>query len=352
MSESLCFKLDIPRADGVGPAVDVADADSPKTFVFGGARAGRYVVEGSHDGDSWAMLAGRDRTVALFTGARSIARTVEGIAKKLRVRALGTRGISPTGSIGVGALEAAAANVFAILAAPAEAGLGKAVDLGDEVGLEKTFIVGGRLPPGVRYSVLASVDGENFGEILRLPSGQQDRARTLAAVCRFLRIEKVGRGPSPAVTVGAKGLALGDGGDGNGEPPTVSLRSHVSLSDEAAVTTELASEEQVVREYFVPLANVSERRGFEATLAGFFAAEGPGSGQALFRLRMGGKPGRPDGETLVELEERSSGGARAVTERIWTRPTEAATLVKLTAQSSGKVGAAARGVVITFRPIS
>jgi hypothetical protein len=244
-------------------------------------------------------------------------------------------------------------NVFATLPAPAEAGLGKVVDLGDEVGLEKTFIVGGRLPPGVRYSVQASVDGEHFGEVLRLPSGQQDRARTLAAVCRYLRIEKVGRGPSPAVTVGAKGLVLaGGGGDGNGEPPTVSLRSHVSLADEAGVTTELASEEQVLREYFVPLANVSDRRGFEATLAGFFAAEGPGSGQALFRLRMGGKPGRPDGEVLVELEERSTGAARSVTERVRTRPTDAATLVKLTAQSSGKVRAVTRGVVITFHPIS
>jgi hypothetical protein len=351
MSELLCFKLDIPRGDGVGPSIDVADADGPKTFVYQGARAGRFVVEGSHDGDNWAMLAGRDRAVSLFTGARPIARTVEGIAKHLRVRALGTRGVALPDSIGVGALPALAENVFATIAAPTDAGLGKPVDLGDEVGLDKTIILGGRLPPGVRYSLLASLDGDRFGEILRLPSGPQDRARTIAAVCRYLRIEKVGRGASPVVTIGAKGL-VGDSGDsGGGEPSGGSTRSQVSLSDEAAVMTDLASDEQVVREYFVPLTAVSERRGFEATLAGLFGAEGPGSGEALFRLRMGGKPGRPDGETLVEIEERTAGSARSVTERVRTKPSEAATLVKLTAQSSGKVRAVARGVVITFHPL-
>jgi hypothetical protein len=352
MSEFLSLRLEIPRGDGVGAPVDVAETDSPKTFVFEGARAGRFIVEGSHDGSAWAMLFGRDRATSLFTGPRSVARTVEGVTKHLRVRSLGTRGLPPPDWLNVGALTARGENIFESIPAPTDAGLGRPVDLGRNTAVEKTFIVGGRLPPGVRYSVLASVDGERFGEILRLPSGPQDRARTIAAVCRYLRLEKTGRGAGPPVTVGAKGIVPPEDG-GGGEPGEIEYRSQISLSDEAAVTTELAADEQVVREYFVPLSGLAGRRGLEVTLAGFFAADGPGSGEAVFKLRMGGKPGKPDGESLVELEESSAtGAASSVTERVRTRPSEDVTLIKLTAQSSGKVRASARGIVITFQSLS
>jgi hypothetical protein len=343
--------LEIPRGDGVGKAVDAADTDSPRTFIYPGATAGRFIVEGSHDGAAWAMLFGRDRAQGLFTGSRSIARTVDGVVKELRVRALGTRGVAPPAAIDVGALPACAENVFATVPAPAGAGLGKPVDLGADVGLEKTFILAGRLPPGVRYSLLASVDGEHFGEILRLPSGQLDRARTVSAVCRYLRIESAGRGAGPAVTVGARGLArLSD--SGGGDPGTGDARSQISLSDEGAVTTDSSPDEQVLREYFVPLAELSGRRGFEATLAGFFAADGPGSSGVLFKLRIGGRSGKADGDTLVELEEQSTGCPRSVTERVRTHLTESASLIKLTAQGSGKARATARGIVITFQSLS
>ncbi|HEY0714887.1 MAG TPA: hypothetical protein VGF45_19560 [Polyangia bacterium] len=351
MSEFLSLRLEIPRGDGVGASLDVSETDSLKTFVFEGARAGRFIVEGSHDGTAWATLLGRDRAISLFAGPRAIARTVEGITKHLRIRSLATRGLPLPEWLGVGALAARAENVFAIIPAPTDAGVGKSIDLGRNTSLEKTFIVGGRLPPGVRYSVLASVDGEHFGEVLRLQGGQQDRTRTVAAVCRYLALEKTGRGAGPVVTVGAKGIAQGEGG-GDGGPSQVVERSQISLSDEGAVTTEIGSEERVVREYFVPLSGLTGRRGFEATLAGFFGADGPGAGEALFKLRMGGRAGRPDGEVLVELEESSSGSPRSATERVRVRPSDEATLIKLTAQSSGRAHAVARGLVISFQSLS
>ena len=71
-------------------------------------------------------------------------------------------------------------------------------------------------------------------------------------LCCFLRIERSGRGNCPHVTVGAEALPEAqDGAGGGGDAAAASV---LTLSDERAAATSFVSEEEVLREFYVPLS--------------------------------------------------------------------------------------------------
>jgi hypothetical protein len=342
------LNLEISRGDGVGDSSDTGLTAATKTFIYPGTPAGRFAVEGSHDGYTWAVVIGRERTQqAFFSGNRSQVLTVDAVVKQLRVRATGTRGVACPEGIGLGAPPAAGKNVFAQLPVPKDGDRGEPFDLGAKTGLLKTFILGEGAQSSTGFSVLASVDGERFGEVLRLQGGNQDRMRTVAAVCRFLRIDRIGPGVCPHITVGAEGLAeaqSGSGGNGGNSDAT----ALITLSDERAAATSSASDEEVLREFYVPLAVGSWPHGIEATLSAFCATEGDEDGRAVFNLRMGGRPGRADGDALIHITGRGQGSAEVATSHAFSQPYEPTTLIKVTGKGDGTVRAALRSLVITF----
>jgi hypothetical protein len=342
------LNLEIPRGDGVGAPTDTGLTAATKTFIYAGAPAGRFAVEGSHDGHTWAVLLGRDRSQqAFFSGTRSQVLTLDAVVKQLRVRATGTRGVACPDGIGLGAPPAQGKNVFAQLPVPEDGDRGEPFDLGARTGLLKTFILGDGAPSSSGFSILASVDGERFGELVRLQGGNQDRMRTVAAVCRFLRVDRIGPGACPHITVGAEGLGETQAGQGDGQNEGGAL---LTLSDERAAATSSLSVEEVLREFYVPLGSPSWPQGIEATLSAFCGTEGDeGGGRAIFNLRMGGRPGRPDGDILTHLTGRGSGSPQVATSRPFSQPDEPTTLIKVTAKGDGSVQAALRSLVITFQ---
>ena len=180
------LNLEIPRGDGVGDPSDTGLTAATKTFIYPGTPAGRFAVEGSHDGHTWAVVIGRERAQqAFFSGNRSQVLTVDAVVKQLRVRATGTRGVACPEGIGLGAPPAAGKNVFAQLPVPKDGDRGDPFDLGPKTGLLKTFILGEGAQSSTGFSVLASVDGERFGEVLRLQGGTRTVCEPIAAVCRF-----------------------------------------------------------------------------------------------------------------------------------------------------------------------
>jgi hypothetical protein len=342
------LNLEIPRGDGVGDPSDTGLTAATKTFIYPGTPAGRFAVEGSHDGHTWAVVIGRERAQqAFFSGNRSQVLTVDAVVKQLRVRATGTRGVACPEGIGLGAPPAAGKNVFAQLPVPKDGDRGDPFDLGPKTGLLKTFILGEGAQSSTGFSVLASVDGERFGEVLRLQGGNQDRMRTVAAVCRFLRIDRIGPGVCPHITVGAEGLAEAQSAEGGSSGDGTAL---ITLSDERAVATSSASDEEVLREFYVPLAGPSWPRGIEATLSAFCGTEGDEEGgKAVFNLRTGGRAGRADGDILTHVTGRGSGSPEVATSHPFSQPDEPTTLVKVTAKGDGSARATLRSLVITFQ---
>jgi hypothetical protein len=341
--------LDVPRGDGVGAAVDTALTGHPKSFVLAGpVRAGaRYVVEGSNDGGAtWDILVDDDDgTEVFFTSRNAGAKSADCIVGKVRVRATGAPRAADPPSLTMGAPPATGTSFFATLDVPLASGLGAPLDLGLSAGPLKTVTVRGRIPPGSRYTVLASMDGVQFDEVLLFTADQQG-TRSRKVMCRFLRIARAAGGPTPAIAIGAEGLpATGDGG----ESGLVDL----TLASEAKIATTANVGEELLAEYLVPLQQIpSESIRFTLTalarLKRDLGAEGDLTGSV--NVRLGGSLGVPDGDVIatVELPLDLETVTRVVRQTSFARPIEPASLVKLTGQSV-RGSLEVRGFVLWFQ---
>jgi hypothetical protein len=340
------ISLDVPAAEGTGTAAIATLLGSPKTFVFSGdSSPRRYVVEGSNDGGgTWDILVARDGTQALFAGRNTGAKTIDAIVDRVRVRTIGNARNTPAPAISMGASPAVGTNVFGVLEVPAANSRGAPFDLGQSAGPLKTFTLRGAIPTTARYSILASMDGTNFDQVMLFTSGQ-DGARSTAVLCRFLRVLRSGGGATPVVAVGAEGILEpgggGGGGGGTGAP------SELTIAEESQKGTSGTSE-QVLVEYLTPLRLLaSPVLGLSFACLSVQAIEG--GGQPQFRVRLGGTIGQPDGTEIFSVSGNHSGTVSLVgNAAAFPRPSEDASLVKVTGLGSEGPAATLRGLVLLF----
>jgi hypothetical protein len=341
--------LDVPAtADGVGAPTSVAATGHPKSLVLAGPVSGRYVVEGSNDGGrTWDILIDdNDGTQALFTSANAGVKSVDLIVEQVRVRTSRVLPAADRPTLTLGAPPALGANFFSRLDVPAAPGLGAVLDLGLSVGPLKTFILRGPVPPGGRFTILASMDGLRFDEAMLFTADQQG-ARSVSVMCRFLRVRRAGAaGAPPIVSVGAEPAveAVGGGGGGGLSGP------FVSFGDESAKSTSGGDAEEVLEEFAFPSAsNPGAAHTVVAAVSALARRTAAGAGAVTIRLRSGGLPGRADGDVLVEAaitdaaEQRISGKSAPV-------PRSALGLVKVTGQGNGEARPVIRGLVVSFEP--
>lgn len=344
--------LDVPRGEGAGTPAVVATTGHPKTFVLAGDVAGaRYVVEGSNDGGgTWDILIDDDGTQTLFTTNNAGTKSVDCIVEQVRVRRIGGASSGPPPSLTMGAPPSVGPSFFGRLEVPQQPGLGAPLDLGLGVGPLKTFILRGPIAAGSRFTVLASMDGVQFDELLQFTADQQG-ARSRQVMCRYLRVLHGGAfGPTPAISVGGEGLAAGTGGGGEPGPTSVDL----TLSDsEDHATTEIGREE-LLAQFSAPVAQLPFE-AYTATLSGLSRRADGAGGVSRFRVRFGGHAGEPDGTEVLVLEDGAPGvkilGLRSAP---FPRPTTNAMLVKVTAEAAGDAPGPARlgSITVFFRPVS
>jgi hypothetical protein len=315
------ISLDVPQGDGTGIPVVVGATGRPKTFVLSGTvrPGGRFIVEGSQDGQTWDILVGKDGTQVFFTSGAEGAKTLDCIVQQVRVRSIGHLPTDQPPSITMGAPPANGTNFFGTLDVPTTGSLGAALDLGIETGPLKTFIVRGPVPPGSRYTIQASMDGVKFDEVLLVTSDQQG-ARSKEVICRFVRVQRNSVGAGPTITVGAEAIL-----EPGGTPD-------ITVSSEREFATDTAAEE-ILAEYVVPLGAFPL-----ATMALTFAARAridggePPSGS--LRVRLGGTAGQPDGDVLVETTDvAGTEQSLVVAGPSIPRPATPGSLIKLTGQA-------------------
>ncbi len=218
---------------------------------------------------------------------------------------------------------------------PAAPGVGAPFDLGLSAGAFKTFILRGAIPAGSRYSILGSMDGVRFDEVMLFTSDQQG-ARPIEFFCRFLRVQRAAGGPTPVLAFGCEGII---------EPTTAP--NEISVPDDGEVATGSAGVEEVLRQYHVPLALLGAA-SLRVTLAG--QGRGPTAARNVtFRVRAGGAADQPDGAALLTVQDIGVGDAIVSADSPgFPRPTEASTLIKLTGQGDGTVPAVLRNFVLLF----
>src|SRR5437762_9764685 len=218
--------LDVPINDGSGVPFVTAGLGRPKTIVFSGPVLGRYIVEGSNDGgNNWDILVDDSGQQAFFTAQAPGVRTFDCIVDRVRVRSVGNASLDGPPTIALGAPPAVGTPVFGILDMPAAPGTGVPVELATSAGAFKPFILRGAIPPGSRYTVLGSIDGTRFDEVMLFTSDQQG-ARPLEFFCRFLRVQRAAGGPTPVLAFGTEGIA---------EPTTAP--NEVSIGDQGQTVT-------------------------------------------------------------------------------------------------------------------
>jgi hypothetical protein len=328
--------LDVPLLDGSGAATDTSQTGSPKTFIFSGPVAGRYIVEGSNDGASWDVLVGRDGTAIVFAASAPGPKTIDAVVKAVRVRSVGNRRFATAPSLALGAPPALGTNVFAALDVPTKNGFGAVFDLGLSAGPLKTFTARGTIPLGGRYAIQGSIDGAHFDD-LTLFTGDQDGARSLKATCRFLRVQRLAFGvTAPVITVGAEGIF---------DPAGTS--SELTLSDESERQTTTATAEELLFQFPVPLKSL----GAPILAFGFaaFSVQGAVAGAATFRVRLGGTTLLADGAEVLKIadtaaSEKSIFGNSAP----FPAPSDDVVLVKITAQGDGTLRPTMRGFAMLF----
>jgi hypothetical protein len=333
--------LDVPTGDGAGVPFVATALGRPKTIVFSGPVLGRYVVEGSNDGGtSWDILVDDDGEQALFTSQAPGVRNFDAIVGQVRVRSIGNTGLSTPPMIALGALPAVGTPVFGVLDVPSGPGAGAVFDLGLSAGAFKTFILRGSIPAGSRYSILGSMDGHSFQEVILFTSDQQG-ARPAAFLCRFLRVQRDAGGPTPVIAFGSEGIL--EAGASSGTP-------EISIADDSQIETTSVSDEEVLRQYRVPLALLSSPT-LRATLAGEGRGNGEGSRKVFYRVRAGGTPDQPDGNALLSIEDDGPGSVPVETESTpFARPSDPSTLIKLTGQGDGSSAAVLRNFTLVFHP--
>lgn len=341
------IKLDVPRGIGAGIPAVVGLTGHPKTFGLSGSipEGGRYIIEGSNDGGStWDILLDEDGTQTLFTSRISGVKTVDCIVEQVRVRSERIAGAGELPTVTMGAPPASGANVFRKLDVPATIGEGAPLDLGLSVGPLKTLMLRGPVPPLSRYTILASMDGVQFDEVAFFTSDQQG-ARSIDLMCRFLRVRRTALGPSPVVTVGAEGLL--EPGTGGGGPARQA--AELSVACEREFATAAGDVEEVMAEYAVPLSGLDAAR-FVLELSGI-GHPSRADASATFRARLGGAPGAPDGAELAGFTASGSPAVRLGRGEAFDRPSEPVSLVKVTGRGVGDTTRAVlRGFVLRFRP--
>lgn len=342
--------LDVPRGTGIGAPYDTRLVGNPKTFVLSGAVpvGARYIVEGSNDGETWdILLDDGDGTEALFRAQSSGAKSVDCIVSKVRVRVVGgPPNIAPP-SITMGAPLVKAPHTFGVLDVPARNGLGSPFDLGVAGGALKTVTLRGSIPQGGRYTILASMDGQQFDEAFLFTSDRKG-ARSRSLMCRYLRVSRAAAGQAPVIAVGAEAAVSSGSGDGGGESGYGA--SSLTLAHSGMVGTTGTSGEELLCEYLVHLAQLPGS-ALDVRFSGLTAtpptAEAPGAGSLL--LRLGGTPGKLDGTLIgtVNLAGQPDGAETSLDVVGAARPGTSRALVKLSAHSlAGRI--TARGFTITI----
>ncbi|HVV16000.1 MAG TPA: hypothetical protein VHH90_02255 [Polyangia bacterium] len=221
---------------------------------------------------------------------------------------------------------------------PASPGVGAPFDLGLSAGAFKTFILRGAIPAGSRYSILGSMDGQNFQEVLLFTADQQG-ARPAALLCRFLQVRRDAAGPAPVIAFGSEGIF----------EPTSGATSEISIADDGEIETSPTSNEEVLRQYQVPLALLSSAN-LRATLAGQ-SRGGEGARKVTYRVRAGGTADQPDGNLLLSLEDDGPGDVVVDTDSApFVRPSDPSTLIKVTGQGDGANAAVLRNFTLVFHP--
>ena len=328
--------LDVPVNDGSGLPFVTRALGRPKTIVFAGPVFGRYIVEGSNDGGSnWDILVDDSGQQALFTSPAPGVRTFDCIVDRVRVRSVGNASLGAPPTIALGAPPAVGTPVFGILDMPAAPGIGAPFDLGTSAGAFKTFILRGAIPPGSRYSILGSIDGVRFDEVMLFTSDQQG-ARPIEFFCRFLRVQRAAGGPTPVLAFGCEGIL---------EPTTAP--NEVSIVEQGQVASSSTSAEEVLRQYRVPLALLAPP-SLRVALSG--EGRGPASARNVtFRVRAGGAADQPDGTVLLTVQDVGPGDVLVSADSpAVPRPTDPSTLIKLTGQGDGAVAAVLRNFALLF----
>jgi hypothetical protein len=239
--------------------------------------------------------------------------------------------------IALGAPPAVGTSLFGVLDVPTGPGAGAVFDLGLSAGAFKTFILRGAIPPGSRYSILGSMDGHSFQEVILFTSDQQG-ARPAVFLCRYLRVQRDAGGPTPVIAFGSEGiLEAGPGSD----------TSEISIADGGEIETTSVTDEEVLRQYRVPLALISSA-SLRATLAGE-GRGGEGARKVTYRVRAGGAADQPDGTALLSHEDDGPGNVPVEADSApFARPTDPSTLIKLTGQGDGVSAAILRNLTLVF----
>jgi len=334
--------LDCPTNDGSGLPFITRALGRPKTIVFSGPVLGRYIVEGSNDGgNNWDILVDDGGQQALFTTPTPGVRTFDCIVDRVRVRSVGNAPLPTPPTIALGAPPVVGTPVFGVLDMPASPGLGAPFDLGTAAGAFKTFILRGAIPPGSRYTVLGSIDGTRFDEVMLFTSDQQG-ARPVEFFCRFLRVQRATGGPTPVLAFGSEGIL----------EPTGAATSEITIAEDGEIATDSNTDEEVLRQYRVPLALLTPA-SLTVTLAG--ESRGPARArQVTFRVRAGGTPDLADGIELLTVEDTGPGDVAILgrSAAAFVRPTDPSTLIKVTGQGGGdgegSTAATLRNLVFVF----
>jgi hypothetical protein len=324
---NMFISLDVPRGEGVGLPAIVSNTGHPKSFVLGGTiPGGRYVVEGSNDGGrSWDILIDDDGTEALFVSNNGGAKSVDCIIQQVRVRSIRNPADATPPSITMGAPPALGTNFFSSISVPALQGLGDPLDLGLRVGPLKTFTMRGSNVAGARFSVLASMDGIQFDEIIQFTADQQG-ARSRQVMCRYLRVLRGGAlGGDPVIAVGGEPVQEASGG-------SALPSSELSIASDRAFAVTASEGEEVLAEYVAPLSALAA-----ATLTPDFAGAARGGPCSHFRVRIGGTMGTPDGTELAAFDAPDVESPRAAQGAPFDRPNAGSSLIKITGQGNGAV---------------
>jgi hypothetical protein len=336
-------QLNVPATDAAGAPAVTTLTGSPKTFVFAAdaVPAGRYVVEGSNDGGAtWDILVGLDNTQVVFTSNNTGGKTVGAVVDRMRVRSIGNGPVAIPPSITMAAPPAATSSNVGRLDTPASEGLGAPFDLGASAGAVKTIIARGDIRPGLRFTILASLDGVHFEPVMVFTADQQG-AQAVSVLCRFLRVQRHGLGATPSISFGCEGIF----------DPEAAATSELTITEEAEHETSSTSNEEVLAEYAVPLAELSA-----PVLALTFAAiseQGEVAGTTTFRVRLGGAFGVPGGIEIARAVDTVAGETSVlVNSEPFARPTQPVVAVKVTGQGDGVQLAALRGFVLLFHSTS
>jgi hypothetical protein len=329
-------RLDVPTLDGAGTPFITGHLGRSKTIVFSGAVLGRYMVEGSNDGGvTWDILVDDSGQQALYTARSPGVRTFDSIVERVRVRSAGNAQLASPPTIALGAPTALGTAVFGVLDVPPGPGVGAVFDLGTAAAAFKTFILRGSVPPGSRYSILGSIDGVRFDEVMLFTSDQQG-ARPVEFLCRYLQVQRGGGGATPVISFGSEGSV--ESGQGT---------NALSLADDAEIATGASDVEEVLRQYHVPLARLAP-----SSLRLTFAGESRGNENerhVTYRVRAGGLPDAVDGTALLTVPDAGSGDHTLTADSpAFSRPAEPSTLIKLTGQGDGTRAAVLRNFVLLF----